>query len=465
MNKRSALRLVSCMMVGAMFSLGAWKLTALVERKDTIAKYMDFYAQRENFDVLFFGTSHVRNGIYPMELWKDYGIISYNFSGSNNPLATSYWMLVNALDYTQPKVAVIDCSHLAWDGKASANTHFTHFSFDAVPLSMNKLRAVFDIFPEVDKRMEFILKLRIYHDRWKGLSQEDFIVIPHPEKGAWAKLGVAVPKKVNHIPLEDKMTKNTISTRYLEKIIELCTNKNITVLLTFLPFPATDGFIRESHRVFDIAKKYKLNYLSWETLKDKIDFDIDFYDSDHHMNFSGGRKISKYIGKYLKDQYHIQDQRHNPKYKHWHDDYINYRIARMELIKKASTSVKNILMLLSDRNYSYAVYFPNGRLYQDKIVTKLLCNTGIDEEQVISQSPDLIVVDNKNCNISYCKVNETADSSFGKITVKSAKEGYVFNVENKNYLEINKGEHLAAAVIVFDNDSDECVVAQKCLAL
>ena len=50
----------------------------LFERKYSYSKYYDFYKQQQDFDVLFLGTSHVLNAVYPMELWRDYGIVSYN---------------------------------------------------------------------------------------------------------------------------------------------------------------------------------------------------------------------------------------------------------------------------------------------------------------------------------------------------------------------------------------------------
>lgn len=54
-------------------------LTDLMERKSSDQKYEDFWKQEEGFDVLFFGTSHMINGVFPMKLWDDYGIVSYNF--------------------------------------------------------------------------------------------------------------------------------------------------------------------------------------------------------------------------------------------------------------------------------------------------------------------------------------------------------------------------------------------------
>ena len=237
------------------------------------------------------------------------------------------------------------------------------------------------------------------------------------------------------------------------------------MLLTYLPFPATDGHLRESHRVFDYAKKYKVQFLGWEDLRNVVDFDIDFYDSDHHMNYSGGRKISKYIGKYLTEQYKLTDQRKNIQYKHWYDDFCEYKKIRLEVIKKDYKSLKNTLMQLSDRNFSYAVYFPSDRLYQNKIVMKLLRNIGADVEQIYFQSPNLIIVDNKKKKVTYRTMNETANSSFGKLSVKKSKDGSVFEVNGQTILEIKNSERLEAAVIVFDNDSGKRVAAQKYQAL
>ena len=118
-------------------------------------------------------------------------------------------------------------------------------------------------------------------------------------------------------------------------------------------------------------------------------------------------------------------------------------------------------MLLSDHNCSYAVYFPNERLYQNKIIMKLLRNTGADVEQIYFQSPNLIVVDNKKKSVSYRKVNENSDSSFGKLSVKNVKDGRSFMLNGKELLKIKNGERLEAAILVFDNETGKQVVAGK----
>ena len=118
-------------------------------------------------------------------------------------------------------------------------------------------------------------------------------------------------------------------------------------------------------------------------------------------------------------------------------------------------------MLLSDRNFSYAVYFPNDHLFQNKIIMKLLRNTGADVEQIYSQSPNLILVDNKKKTVSYRKVNENADSTFGTLSVKNVNDGRSFTLNGKESLNIKNGERLEAAILVFDNETGKQVVASK----
>lgn len=54
----------------------------VTKRKNAYEKMADFFNQKREFDVLFFGSSHMHNGILPMNLWDNYGIVSYNLGNS-----------------------------------------------------------------------------------------------------------------------------------------------------------------------------------------------------------------------------------------------------------------------------------------------------------------------------------------------------------------------------------------------
>ena len=83
-------------------------LSNITKRKLIWQRTEDFKAQNENFDVLFFGTSQVMNGIFPMQLWNDYGIISYNLGNHAERMTMTYYNMVLALEETKPKLVVVD---------------------------------------------------------------------------------------------------------------------------------------------------------------------------------------------------------------------------------------------------------------------------------------------------------------------------------------------------------------------
>lgn len=101
--KKRAKYFFNCIMTLILFIICISTLSNLVERKDSRIKYEAFFEQTENFDVLFLGSSHMIYGVYPMELWHDYGIVSYNMGGHGNRIPTTYIVLKEALNYTTPK--------------------------------------------------------------------------------------------------------------------------------------------------------------------------------------------------------------------------------------------------------------------------------------------------------------------------------------------------------------------------
>ena len=95
--------------VGVLFFwIGICFLTRLTESGYSYSKNAEFMEESERYDVLFFGNSHMANGVFPMELWNDYGIVSYNLAGFGNRIPTTYWTMEDALDRSHPKLIEMD---------------------------------------------------------------------------------------------------------------------------------------------------------------------------------------------------------------------------------------------------------------------------------------------------------------------------------------------------------------------
>ncbi len=384
--KRKIKIILSCIIALCLTAALLCTSTNLLEKKDSDSKYTPFFEQDADFDVLFLGTSHVGYGIYPLELWNDYGIVSYNLGGHANPMATTYWVMENALDYTNPRLVVVDCFLLSYMIKTHSLFASAHYSLDAFPYSKNKLAAINDLldddiialqYPEALEaaprtHLELLWNYSIYHSRWNDLRQEDFKPVSTKEKGAEHFIGVVPTEKPDKISSDDRLEEDTVSIEYLKKIIEDCKKRNIDVLLTYLPFAAPENFQKEANRVYDIAESYGVDYINFLDM-DIVNYTTDYCDSDYHLNPSGARKVTDYLGAYIMENYSIPDQRKNEHYHSWHTDYNDYANDKLESLRELE-SLDKYLMLLADKSYSADIEISNEGILQNDYYNSLLEN-------------------------------------------------------------------------------------------
>lgn len=370
--------------------LGASKL---LERKDSISKYYSFFSQKEDFDVLFFGSSHMLNGVYPMELWNKYGIVSYNFGGHSNTIPTSYWVMKNALDYTNPKVVVLDC-FIVGDYKESDQNAHLHISFDAFPLSQTKIMAIEDLSDDPIRdadiksgissvtssctKEELIWDYSLYHSRWNELEFLDFNYDENLDKGAERRIAVSSVEKaefddLSEIPAVDE---NRIPVQYLMDFISECKKSNIEVVLIYLPYGDWGEEIRvNAAQIGQIAKEYNVEYINFLD-ENILDTNVDFYNSGH-LNPSGARKVSTYLGKLLCEKYDIADHKNDDEYYEWHNDYEEYR-SNCDWTLKEENDLSNYLMLLYDYDVDYTIEVLDETLLTNNMFSSLLSNLSYD---------------------------------------------------------------------------------------
>lgn len=356
---------------------GIAALTGITQRKDSVGKYSTFWTDCNDLDILYLGTSHILNAAFPMELWSEYGYTSYNLGGNSNTMVISYWTLMNALDYTTPKLVVLDCFETSYDDKCRS-TFFAHHSLDAFPLSSTKVAAIYDIFSAPEDRQlrsDFLFKFSLYHTRWKELTASDFIHESKADKGAEPKIGISAPAESS--PTDEILSPSLDNTGflYLDKIIDECEKRGIDILLTYLPFPAPEKSWMEANYVQTLAQERGLDYINFLKL-DIVDFTTDCLDSTSHLNPSGAKKVTHYLGEYIREHYDIADHRGDKAYAHWDDDLIKYLDTKAgQMFESDDLSVW--LMLLSDSYFDCCIYIkPQSPLLADKTVQSLILNLG-----------------------------------------------------------------------------------------
>ncbi|MDO5701930.1 MAG: hypothetical protein Q4G47_01060 [Lachnospiraceae bacterium] len=316
------------------------------------SKMTRFFEEKQGFDVFFTGQSHMQVGVYPMELWGDYGIASFNLGQSGETIPFTYWILRLAFNYHTPKLVVVETRRM--DIERRRLGEYIYPVWDAFPLSLTRLEAALDLEGTVNRFMERLFPLMKYHHRWEMLAKKDFEQEPLLiDNGATHydgdELAVVEPGEYPVIDENDSLPPTDLALSYLEKTIELCQSKGIEVLLTELPFPASEDEQRYANGVKAIADRYGVEYLNFHHNRSAINLNTDLSD-ETHVNDSGAIKITAIFGQYIKEHYDIPDRRNDPDYAPWEEQYREYVQYKKDRILEYSDSLVLTLMLLSDRH-------------------------------------------------------------------------------------------------------------------
>jgi len=352
-------------------------LNNTLKRKYIYHRTEEFFQQEENFDVLFLGSSHIINAVFPMQLWNDYGIISYNLGNYAERLPMTYYNMLLALKETKPKLIVLDAFLLYDKDKITDNDVYFHNTLDAYPISYTKYLAIKDLFNGEDllnKEAEYLFPFSMYHARWNELEKNDFVLDSKYEKGAESRIGIrSIEELTNYDSIEPYNEEENVNMEYLRKIIEYCQNNNIQILITYLPAP--ENCIQYAKYTQTICDEYNINYINFLE-KNMLNCNIDFYDTNPHINPSGARKITDYLGNYIMENYNIPDQRENPDYSFWYEDYDEYIDMKIKNLKTHEKNLNNYLMLLyGEEDIDYEIVLSSKReIEEGSTLQQLLVN-------------------------------------------------------------------------------------------
>ena len=430
-----------------------WMLSGILERKESQTKIAPFLDRAEDVDVLFLGSSHVLSAVYPMELFSEYGITSYNLGSYNNTVPVSYWMMRCALDACTPELVVLDIDCIGQQEVLGSGSADVHTALDGFPLTWTKAQAIWDLMgdPEVmdddgnryaDLKWEYLFPMLLYHSRWANLSADDFAPKQNQHLGAYMSVNVAQPAEYSIVA--DAADDAGPGFEYLRKIVQECRGRGIEVLLINAPYPAAnDDDQRYSNAVYYVAEECGVDYIDFVYMDQIVDYSTDCYDAASHLNPSGARKVTDYLGEYMQAVYGLEDHRSDEAYAAWAEDYDAYVDEKIQMIREQN-DLAAFLMLLHDQDFSVCVYVPEDcPVYGDEHMLRMLQNVGrrhlfeadtydsvwadglepLEQLEAASyeRSPYLFVIDRgaETCfEVKGC-VDDRIDASFGSLQMES----------------------------------------------
>ena len=317
-----------------------------------------FYAQEENVDeVIFAGTSHTLMAVSPMNIYRDYGIVSYNIGTSGQAIGDTYVLVKHALETQKPKVIVLDVSGLFFFHDVDEYSWAWEYITTSIPFLRKKAEAISDRNDLLNRIRDGdyktgciwkeIIPLERYHARWKELTWEDlrdfvpereyytagFFLSPAviPCDGTVEEMNVVAEEmQLNVVSRKTIMQEGEIRSEeheeplysiqiphnnqlILDEISKLCKAYGTDLLLVKYPSVrrpdnyASAWTVMRSRYMKEFAKEYGYDFI--DLLYDvdlSIDTEHDFIDGGMHLNYNGARKISSFLGDYLMDHYEIE---------------------------------------------------------------------------------------------------------------------------------------------------------------
>ncbi len=323
-----------------------------------------FYEEpKDTIEVAFFGTSCVVNSISPMELYENYGICAYNFGTEQQPLMASYYWIKEAYRKHAETLStvVLDVSALRY----IQDSAFYRKAIEGMEFSSVKYNAVKDYSNNFRETIANLLPLYAYHDRWKSMNDIDFQIaryLPNVcvrgynftnERYLDSNEPLLIPSF--YVNSDEKQELIAEGIDYFERIVDFCDTNELNLVLVRL----ASWQPSEHNTVKDLAEAHGLELLdfSFEPLLGDIGYNwaVDSTDA-YHANYYGAKKITAYIGDYLKTNYQLMDVRENEKYSYMAEQLDKYHALVSDVIQIKEMTDPSDYLSVAMQNKNYTIF-------------------------------------------------------------------------------------------------------------
>ena len=276
-----------------------------------------FYRMKRNsVDVIFLGSSQGVTAFNPQVVYDECGIRSYNLSTEQQSLVVSYYLLKEALKYQSPKAVILDV-WMCFGNRNPLNSaeSCVRKVVDQMKWSPLKKEFIWDIcrlWPDL-KKSSFYFKNVRYRGRWKSLRAADFefsaLEKPMSTKGYAAQMHPWKTEKFSPIEIKGDEPSQPMSENmaaYLSKIAKLCRKKGIPLILVKTP---NIGWNPHAHQAIrEVSEKYGIRFYDFneENLYRASGFDYATDGTDGHLDNTGARKVSRFLGTELLREYGVE---------------------------------------------------------------------------------------------------------------------------------------------------------------
>lgn len=297
---------------------------------DMKERFMGFYAEdSDTIDMIMIGSSAVSPYWAASMAYNEHGITSYPLStNSQEPKAMKY--VIREAEKTQrPKLYVCEMRMFThtqeyFDNRGEA---FVRNLTDNLKYSANRISLINDMVSQAESRLPYYFDIMKYHSNWKncltmallkhGDYEEKSII-----KGYAFYTMVEAAERNDFRNIEEEMAIPWEQEEILRELIEEIKEKDLKGLFVLAPFEINENEHKMSNYMKRIIEEEGFEYIDFNNMYDEldVDFDTDFLNSGH-MNIFGAEKYTKWLGRYISENYNLPDHRGDESYSDWDESY------------------------------------------------------------------------------------------------------------------------------------------------
>lgn len=447
--------------------------------------HKSFYRQPKNtIQVAALGSSIVVRGFDPMLLYEKYGICAYNYATEQQPLLGSYYLLQEIYNRHPDslKNVILECHALIYDAneafyrKSIEPLHFSKNKFDAAKETVNKNKKLQEKNKQkYDKQkyyieiLSYLLPLVNYHVRWKNLSKSDFIKFNEPsrsyrrgyEKNADLILNKWATSQQVYLPFlenadAEEMQFNEWSVLYLKQIADFCKEKKLNLILFKSPIWGWNA--RHNITTKRIATELGITFLDMNTVENFLGSEFDYainVAEGVHLNFWGAEKVTSYVGKYMMENFPVENITDDEKYSFLKNDLAIYRSLKNGFALTQIAHIKDFLshcmkedisnrynILISVRDEAANTFDENLRKHFADLGFATLADLQYRDSYIAVVENGKIIFEQKDHGKTPIKTNGTfADGTKYFVESGGAESGNVSHIqlEGKEYSPSSRG--------------------------
>ena len=326
-------RIASCVLFSAIV------ITLLVRANDVVINkennryyFLEDFIEAENgsYEVQVYGSCHAYTSFDSPYMESEYGISSYVFANPGEIIPNTYLRMVERFKTDVPEVAVVDIWGLnPYETYMSQEDIFGKYmpvNVELLPYSSEKNEVIADYEKYLDDVQENF-RLAKYKDRILEMDLReldynysfDLVAIGeegHPDgyiefimreieiRGKNRGFSALDPDKEvsdqsdfrerqSKVDENDKLSYEADMIKYLEKIIALCEEKGVKLILYRAPYISSANELRKLNWLKSYCEEKNIPLYDLET-EVEFDFKVDFKD-DCHLNARGARKATVYL--------------------------------------------------------------------------------------------------------------------------------------------------------------------------